>query len=124
MAFPTTDCVRGLVVLAWYYFQDNSSSVLGVSERISLFRPPRFNVLAISDYRSSSPEVYLSIAIRMAEDIGLNRNNPKAYADDAHAVRSKLLFWALYFSDRIAGLGSGRKVWVRESAGLVSNGSN
>ncbi|KAJ6590571.1 fungal-specific transcription factor domain-containing protein [Mycena vulgaris] len=67
---PTTDCVTGLLLLAWANYGQNSESGLWQ---------------------------YSGMAIRMALDLGLHEIS-EIYESEAHVVRTRLLFWSLFIT--------------------------
>ncbi|KAJ6618004.1 fungal-specific transcription factor domain-containing protein [Mycena sp. CBHHK59/15] len=77
---PTTDSVTGLLLLAWANYGQNSESGLWQ---------------------------YSGMAIRMALDLGLHEIS-EIYESEAHVVRTRLLFWSLFVTDRILAFSTGR----------------
>ncbi|KAJ7641467.1 fungal-specific transcription factor domain-containing protein [Roridomyces roridus] len=83
---PTTDCVTGLLLLAWANYGQNSESALWQ---------------------------YSGMAIRMALDLGLHEIS-EIYESEAHIVRTRLLFWSLFITDRILAFSTGRPPSIPE----------
>ncbi|KAJ7736742.1 fungal-specific transcription factor domain-containing protein [Mycena maculata] len=83
---PTTDCVTGLLLLAWANYGQNSESGLWQ---------------------------YSGMAIRMALDLGLHQIS-EIYESEAHLVRTRLLFWSLFITDRILAFSNGRPPSISE----------
>ncbi|KAK0447392.1 fungal-specific transcription factor domain-containing protein [Desarmillaria tabescens] len=83
---PTTDVVTGLLLLSWANFGQNSESGLWQ---------------------------YSGIAIRMALDLGLHEIS-EIYESLAHVVRTRLLFWNLFITDRILAFSTGRPPSISE----------
>ncbi|KAJ7675429.1 fungal-specific transcription factor domain-containing protein [Mycena rosella] len=83
---PTTDCVTGLLLLAWANYGQNSESGLWQ---------------------------YSGMAIRMALDLGLHEIS-EIYESEAHMVRTRLLFWSLFMTDRILAFSNGRPPSISE----------
>ncbi|KAG7442224.1 uncharacterized protein BT62DRAFT_974006 [Guyanagaster necrorhizus] len=83
---PTTDVVTGLLLLAWANFGQNSESGLWQ---------------------------YSGMAIRMALDLGLHEIS-EIYESLAHVVRTRLLFWNLFITDRILAFSTGRPPSISE----------
>ncbi|THU79795.1 hypothetical protein K435DRAFT_810413 [Dendrothele bispora CBS 962.96] len=83
---PAHDSVTGLLLLAWANFGMNSESGLWQ---------------------------YTGIAIRMAIDMGLHEIS-EIYESPAHVVRTRLLFWSLFITDRIIAFSTGRPVSISE----------
>ncbi|KAJ7119557.1 fungal-specific transcription factor domain-containing protein [Mycena epipterygia] len=83
---PTTDCVTGLLLLAWANYGQNSESGLWQ---------------------------YSGMAMRMALDLGLHEIS-EIYESQAHVVRTRLLFWSLFITDRILAFSNGRPPSISE----------
>ncbi|KDR72893.1 hypothetical protein GALMADRAFT_252220 [Galerina marginata CBS 339.88] len=83
---PTTDCVTGLLLLAWANYGQNSESGLWQ---------------------------YSGMAIRMALDLGLHEIS-EIYESSAHVVRTRLLFWSLFITDRVVAFSAGRPPTILE----------
>jgi hypothetical protein len=83
---PTTETTTGLIFLAWANFGQNSES--GLWE-------------------------FSGMAIRMAIDIGIHENSD-LYESPAHIVRTRLLFWTLFITDRIVAFATGRPASISE----------
>ncbi|KAK7446298.1 hypothetical protein VKT23_014504 [Stygiomarasmius scandens] len=83
---PAHDSVTGLLLLAWANFGMNSES--GFWQ-------------------------YTGMAIRMAIDMGLHEVS-EIYETPAHVVRTRLLFWSLFITDRIIAFSTGRPVSISE----------
>ncbi|KAK1222253.1 hypothetical protein PQX77_014886 [Marasmius sp. AFHP31] len=83
---PTTDVVTGLLLLAWANYGQNSDSGLWQ---------------------------YSGMAIRMALDLGLHEVS-EIYETLAHVVRTRLLFWSLFVTDRILAFSTGRPPSISE----------
>ncbi|KAL0572139.1 hypothetical protein V5O48_009817 [Marasmius crinis-equi] len=83
---PTTDVVTGLLLLAWANYGQNSDSGLWQ---------------------------YSGMAIRMALDLGLHEVS-EIYETLAHVVRTRLLFWSLFITDRILAFSTGRPPSISE----------
>ncbi|ESK95418.1 pathway-specific nitrogen regulator [Moniliophthora roreri MCA 2997] len=83
---PTTDVVTGLLLLAWANYGQNSDSGLWQ---------------------------YSGMAIRMALDLGLHEIS-EIYESMAHVVRTRLLFWSLFITDRILAFSTGRPPSISE----------
>ncbi|OZJ04492.1 hypothetical protein BZG36_02667 [Bifiguratus adelaidae] len=83
---PTHDVVTGLLLLAWAHYGQNSES--GFWQ-------------------------YSGIAIRMAIDLGLHKNS-ELYESPAHVVRTRLLFWSLFITDRVLSFVTGRVASIPE----------
>ncbi|KAF8151784.1 fungal-specific transcription factor domain-containing protein [Crassisporium funariophilum] len=83
---PTTDVVTGLLLLAWANYGQNSESGLWQ---------------------------YSGMAIRMAIDLGLHEISD-IYESSAHVVRTRLLFWSLFITDRVLAFATGRPPSISE----------
>jgi hypothetical protein len=77
---PSSDVTTGLIMLAWANFGQNSESGLWQ---------------------------YTGIAIRMAIDLGIHEVS-EIYESPAHMIRSRLLFWTLFITDRFLAFSTGR----------------
>lgn len=83
---PAHDVVTGLQLLAWANYGQKSES--GFWQ-------------------------YSGMAIRMALDMGLHKNS-ELYESPAHVVRTRLLFWSLFITDRILSFVTGRPASIPE----------
>ncbi|KAK8850556.1 hypothetical protein IAR55_004474 [Kwoniella newhampshirensis] len=83
---PTYDVVTGLLLLAWGNYGQNSESGLWQ---------------------------YSGMAIRMAIDLGVHEVS-EIYESPAHVVRTRLLFWSLFVTDRIVAFATGRPASIPE----------
>lgn len=83
---PTSDVVTGLLLLAWACFGQNSES---------------------------GQWQYSGMAIRMAIDLG-HHEVSDIYESPAHLVRTRLLFWSLFITDRIVAFAIGRPASLPE----------
>ncbi|WWD20738.1 hypothetical protein CI109_105214 [Kwoniella shandongensis] len=83
---PTYDVVTGLLLLAWGNYGQNSESGLWQ---------------------------YSGMAIRMAIDLGVHEVS-EIYESPAHVVRTRLLFWSLFITDRIVAFATGRPASIPE----------
>ncbi|KAF5335620.1 hypothetical protein D9758_014788 [Tetrapyrgos nigripes] len=83
---PTYDSITGLLLLAWANYGMNSESGLWQ---------------------------YSGMAIRMAIDLGLHEVS-EIYESPEHVVRSRMLFWSLFITDRIVAFSTGRPVSISE----------
>ena len=83
---PAYDVVTGLLLLAWASFGQNSESGLWQ---------------------------YSGMAFRMAIDLGIHENS-EIYESAAHVIRTKLLFWSLFITDRIVAFATGRPASIPE----------
>lgn len=83
---PTTDVVTGLLLLAWANYGQNSESGLWQ---------------------------YSGMAFRMAADLGIHEVS-EIYETAAHVVRTRLLFWSLFVTDRILSFSTGRPPSIHE----------
>ncbi|KAF5327990.1 hypothetical protein D9758_017789 [Tetrapyrgos nigripes] len=66
-------------------------------------------LLAWANYGMNSE----SMAIRMAIDLGLHEVS-EIYESPEHVVRSRMLFWSLFITDRIVAFSTGRPVSISE----------
>ena len=85
---PTNDVATGLLLLAWASFGQNSESGLWQ---------------------------YSGMAIRMAIDLGIFEVS-EIYESAAHVVRTRLLFWSLFVTDRIVAFSAGRPASIPEDS--------
>ncbi|BEI92189.1 uncharacterized protein CcaverHIS019_0410090 [Cutaneotrichosporon cavernicola] len=83
---PAYDVATGLLMLAWASYGQNSDSGLWQ---------------------------YSGMAIRMAIDLGVHENS-EMYEDQAHLVRTRLLFWTLFVTDRVVAFATGRAASIPE----------
>lgn len=83
---PAHDVVTGLLLLAWAAYGQNSEA--GCWQ-------------------------FAGIAFRMAIDMGLHENQ-EIYESKAHLVRTRLLFWSLFITDRVLSFGYGRPASISE----------
>ncbi|EIW70119.1 hypothetical protein TREMEDRAFT_29634 [Tremella mesenterica DSM 1558] len=83
---PTYDVTTGLLLLSWANFGQNSESGLWQ---------------------------FSGMAARMSEDLGIHENS-EIYESPAHVVRTRLLFWSLFVTDRIVAFATGRPASIRE----------
>ncbi|KAF9039626.1 hypothetical protein BDZ89DRAFT_1010178 [Hymenopellis radicata] len=83
---PTSDVVTGLLLLSWANYGQSSESGLWQ---------------------------FYSMAIRMALDLGMHEIS-EIYESAAHVVRSRLLFWSLFVTDRILAFSTGRPPSISE----------
>ncbi|WVW80797.1 hypothetical protein I302_102784 [Kwoniella bestiolae CBS 10118] len=83
---PTSDVVTGLLFLAWSNYGQNSESGLWQ---------------------------YSGMSIRMAIDLGIHEVS-EMYESPAHLIRTRLLFWSLFVSDRIIAFATGRPASIPE----------
>jgi hypothetical protein len=83
---PTTDVITGLLMLAWANFGQGSESAWWQ---------------------------YSGMAFRMSIDLGLNENS-EVYESAAHVVRTRILFWMLFVTDRIIAFAMGRPASIPE----------
>ncbi|WRT70729.1 uncharacterized protein IL334_007727 [Kwoniella shivajii] len=83
---PTYDVVTGLLFLAWGNYGQNSESGLWQ---------------------------YSGMSIRMAIDLGVHETS-ELYESPAHQIRTKLLFWSLFITDRIIAFATGRPASIPE----------
>lgn len=87
--FPTTDAVTALQLMAWCEYGLGSESAFWL---------------------------YAGLAFRMAEDGGFAKASA-AYStleDEDHVVRTRLLFWSLFVTDRLLSFATGRTCAIRE----------
>ncbi|KAF9267220.1 hypothetical protein L218DRAFT_1074512 [Marasmius fiardii PR-910] len=108
---PTTDVVTGLLLLAWANYGQNSDSGLWVrnSTGFRIYGPFLFFPSDISLF----PQQFSGMAIRMALDLGLHEVS-EIYETLAHVVRTRLLFWSLFITDRILAFSTGRSPSISE----------
>lgn len=83
---PTSDAATGLLFLAWANYGQNSESGLWQ---------------------------YSGMAIRMAVDLGHNELS-EMYESPAHLVRTRLLFWSMFVTDRMVAFATGRPASISE----------
>jgi hypothetical protein len=83
---PAYDVATGLLMLAWASYGQNSDSGLWQ---------------------------YSGMAMRMAIDLGVHENS-ELYEDQAHLVRTRLLFWTLFVTDRVVAFATGRPASIPE----------
>nr|XP_019007903.1 pathway-specific nitrogen regulator [Kwoniella pini CBS 10737]OCF46684.1 pathway-specific nitrogen regulator [Kwoniella pini CBS 10737] len=83
---PTYDVVTGLLFLAWGNYGQNSESGLWQ---------------------------YSGMAFRMAIDLGIHEVS-ELYESPAHLIRTRLLFWSLFITDRIVAFATGRPASIPE----------
>ncbi|WWC92345.1 uncharacterized protein L201_007300 [Kwoniella dendrophila CBS 6074] len=83
---PTHDVVTGLLFLSWGNYGQNSESGLWQ---------------------------YSGMSIRMAIDLGIHENS-ELYESQGHLIRTRLLFWSLFITDRIIAFATGRPVSIQE----------
>ncbi|KAH8827215.1 fungal-specific transcription factor domain-containing protein [Flagelloscypha sp. PMI_526] len=86
LQLPTTDVVTGLLLLAWANYGQNSDSGLWQ---------------------------YSGICFRMSQDLGLHEVSD-IYEDTRHLVRTRLLLWSLFITDRILSFQTGRPFSISE----------
>lgn len=83
---PTTETTSGLILLAWAsYGQGNDSGLWQWS----------------------------GMAVRMGLDIGIHEVS-EIYDSQQHVVRTRLLFWTLFITDRIISFSAGRQTTINE----------
>ncbi|KIY64083.1 hypothetical protein CYLTODRAFT_425553 [Cylindrobasidium torrendii FP15055 ss-10] len=87
LRLPSLEVVAGLLFLSWAEFGEGSESGL-------------WN--------------FAGLAIRMALDIGLHKEDADPDAVDDNVCSGKLLFWCLFLTDRILAFGTGRPVSIHE----------
>ncbi len=83
---PASDVETGLLLLAWACYGQNSES---------------------------GQWQYSGMAIRMAIDLG-HHEVSDLYESPAHVIRTKLLFWSLFITDRIVAFAIGRPASIAE----------
>lgn len=83
---PAYDVATGLLMLAWASYGQSSDSGLWQ---------------------------YSGMAMRMAIDLGVHENS-EMYEDQAHLVRTRLLFWTLFITDRVVAFATGRPASIPE----------
>lgn len=83
---PAYDVATGLLMLAWASYGQNSDSGLWQ---------------------------YSGMAMRMAIDLGVHENS-EMFEDQAHLVRTRLLFWTLFITDRVVAFATGRPASIPE----------
>ncbi|WWD07292.1 hypothetical protein V865_005389 [Kwoniella europaea PYCC6329] len=83
---PTYDVATGLLFLAWSNYGQNSESGLWQ---------------------------FSGMAIRMAIDLGIHEVS-ELYESPAHMVRTRLLFWSMFVTDRIIAFATGRPASIPE----------
>ncbi|OCF33674.1 pathway-specific nitrogen regulator [Kwoniella heveanensis BCC8398] len=83
---PTHDVATGLLYLAWGNYGQSSESGLWQ---------------------------YSGMAIRMAIDLGIHEVS-ELYESQAHVVRTRLLFWSLFITDRVVAFATGRPASIPE----------
>ncbi|KAL5513453.1 hypothetical protein ACEPAH_3852 [Sanghuangporus vaninii] len=83
---PTHDSVTGLLLLAWACYGQNSEAALWQ---------------------------YSGMAFRMSFDLGLHEVS-ELYESRGHVVRTRLLFWSLFVTDRIISFSTGRPASIPE----------
>lgn len=83
---PAHDTVTGLLLLAWASYGQNSEAALWQ---------------------------YSGMAFRMSADLGLHGVSD-LYESRAHVVRTRLLFWSLFITDRIVSFARGRPTAIPE----------
>ncbi|KAI5119149.1 hypothetical protein M0805_005228 [Coniferiporia weirii] len=83
---PAHDSVTGLLLLAWACYGQNSDAALWQ---------------------------YSGMAFRMSFDLGLHEIS-EIYETSAHVVRTRLLFWSLFITDRILSFSTGRPSFIPE----------
>lgn len=83
---PAYDVATGLLLLAWASYGQNSDSGLWQ---------------------------YSGMAMRMAIDLGVHENS-EMFEDQAHLVRTRLLFWTLFVTDRVVAFATGRPASIPE----------
>lgn len=83
---PAYDVATGLLMLAWASYGQNSDSGLWQ---------------------------FSGMAMRMAIDLGVHENS-EMYEDQAHLVRTRLLFWTLFITDRVVAFATGRPASIPE----------
>jgi hypothetical protein len=83
---PTYDVVSGLLFLAWANYGQSSES--GLWE-------------------------FSGMAIRMGIDIGIHEISD-IYESPAHVIRTKLLFWSIFVTDRVVAFATGRPASIPE----------
>ncbi|ORY26020.1 fungal-specific transcription factor domain-domain-containing protein [Naematelia encephala] len=86
LQFPTYDVVTGLLYLAWNNYGQSSESGLWQ---------------------------YSGMAIRMSIDLGVHEVS-EIYESPAHVIRTRLLFWQLFITDRIVAFATGRPASIPE----------
>ncbi|CED82451.1 Transcription factor domain, fungi [Phaffia rhodozyma] len=89
LSFPSVDTVVGLVLLAWSEFGSG---------------------------RDSGLWMFSGMAIRMLQDLGLHREaSIQQEPSDVEIARRRLLFWSVFFLDRVISYGTGRSATVSEA---------
>ncbi|WVQ95649.1 hypothetical protein IAU59_002747 [Kwoniella sp. CBS 9459] len=83
---PTHDVATGLLYLAWGNYGQSSESGLWQ---------------------------YSGMAIRMVIDLGIHEVS-ELYESQAHMVRTRLLFWSLFITDRVVAFATGRPASIPE----------
>ncbi|WVR08633.1 hypothetical protein IAU60_005689 [Kwoniella sp. DSM 27419] len=83
---PTYDVVTGLLFLAWGNYGQSSESGLWQ---------------------------YSGMAMRMAIDLGIHEVS-EMYESPAHVVRTRLLFWSMFITDRVVAFATGRPASIPE----------
>lgn len=83
---PAHDVVTGLLLLAWAAYGQNSEAACWQ---------------------------FSGVAFRMAIDMGLHENQ-EIYESKAHLVRTRLLFWSLFVTDRVLSFAYGRPASISE----------
>jgi hypothetical protein len=83
---PAHDVATGLIMLTWANFGQNSESGLWQ---------------------------YSGMAFRMATDLGIHEVS-ELYESYAHLVRTRLLFWTMFVTDRIIAFATGRPCGIPE----------
>jgi hypothetical protein len=86
LQLPTTDTCTGLMLLCWAYYGQGSES--GAWQ-------------------------YSGMAIRMAVELGVHEVSD-VFMSPAHVVRTRLLWWSLYLTDRVVHFAYGRPTLIRD----------
>ena len=86
LQLPATDTCTALMFLSWAYYGQGSDS--GIWQ-------------------------YAGMAIRMGVDIGIHEVS-EIYVSPAHLVRTRLLWWSLYITDRIVSFSTGRPTSIAD----------
>ncbi|KAK0218769.1 hypothetical protein IW262DRAFT_1462258 [Armillaria fumosa] len=118
---PTTDVVTGLLLLSWANFGQSSESRLWVSLRgtwLYHFDLKRFssNILGIIIFIVPVIATLMccgGMEMRMALDLGLHEIS-EIYESLAHVVRTPLLLWSLFITDRILTFSTERPPSISE----------
>ncbi|KDN42740.1 hypothetical protein K437DRAFT_257767 [Tilletiaria anomala UBC 951] len=118
---PRPELKRGQLKSAGEPFSDMAKTLI-----VPMLSWPSFEViealvlLSYAEFGAGSDSglwMYAGMALRMAQDLGLQHESTiSSLPDEKQATRARLLFWSVVGIDRIICFGTGRPVTIREDA--------